>query len=162
MNIGEVAAACGVSAKMIRYYEGIGLIPKARRSESGYRHYDDAEVHSLRFIRRARDFGFTVEQLAALLALWRDRSRASAEVKALALTHVDELNRRIGNLQAVVRTLSTLADHCGGDDRPDCPIIDNLTSSDNVTPAPRAPRRFEPGSRPGRRRSNGRPAGALG
>lgn len=129
MNIGEAAEASGVSAKMIRYYEETGLIRKAARSASGYRHYDDADVHTLRFIRRARDLGFSVEQITALLALWRDRSRASADVKAMALEHVAELNRKIADLQSMARTLSSLAKHCGGDNRPDCPIIDDLASS---------------------------------
>ena len=126
MNIGQAAEASGVSAKMIRYYEEIGLVPRAQRSESGYRHYADSDVHTLRFIRRARDLGFSVEQITQLLALWRDRSRASAEVKTMALGHVAELKRKITELQAMARTLSDLARHCGGDHRPDCPILDDL------------------------------------
>lgn len=156
MNIGHAAEASGVSAKMIRYYEEIGLIGEAKRSASGYRHYDDADVHGLRFIRRSRDLGFSVEQIAALLALWHDRSRASADVRALALAHIEALNRKIGDLETMVRTLSTLAERCEGDQRPDCPIIDGLTSSDESAPGAPASRsrKFEPRWRrsPGRAR----------
>lgn len=126
MNIGEAAKASGVSAKMTRYYEQIGLIPKATRSGAGYRSYDDPDVHSLRFIRRARDLGFPVEQISELLALWRDRSRASAKVKSVAMKHIAELKARIGDLQAMSQTLEHLVAHCHGDDRPDCPIIQDL------------------------------------
>ena len=129
MNIGDVARASGVSAKMIRYYETIGLIPPAERSESGYRNYDDNDVHRLRFIRRARDLGFTVEQMADLLALWRDRSRASSEVKKIALQQVAVLERKAEELKAMSRTLKHLAAHCHGDERPDCPILDDLADA---------------------------------
>ena len=126
MNIGQAAARSGVSAKMIRYYEQIGLIPKAMRSDAGYRHYGPPDVHSLRFIRRARDLGFSVEQISALLALWQDRDRASADVKAMALTHVNRLKAKIAELQAMAQTLGHLAGHCNGNDRPDCPILSDL------------------------------------
>ncbi|MEN5082991.1 Cu(I)-responsive transcriptional regulator [Bosea sp. TWI1241] len=126
MNIGEVAAATGVSAKMIRYYESIGLIAPPLRSEAGYRVYRDEEIHSLRFVRRARDLGFSLEETGSLLALWRDRSRASADVKALALKHIAELEEKAAALQAMAATLRHLASHCHGDDRPDCPILDGI------------------------------------
>ncbi|MDO9101400.1 MAG: Cu(I)-responsive transcriptional regulator [Candidatus Nitrotoga sp.] len=126
MNIGQAAKLSGVSAKMIRYYEQIGLIPKAIRSDAGYRHYSLPDVHSLHFIRRARDLGFSVEQISALLILWRDRDRASADVKAMALSHVAGLKVKIAELQAMAQTLEHLADHCHGNDRPDCPILTDL------------------------------------
>ncbi|UDM07710.1 Cu(I)-responsive transcriptional regulator [Halomonas sp. NyZ770] len=126
MNIGEAAKMSGVSAKMIRYYEQIGLIPKAIRSDAGYRHYSSADAHSLLFIRRARDLGFSVEQISALLVLWHDRGRASADVKAMALSHAAGLKAKIAELQAMVQTLEHLADHCHGNDRPDCPILADL------------------------------------
>lgn len=126
MNIGQAAKFSGVSAKMIRYYEQIGLIPKAIRSDAGYRNYSSPDAHSLRFIRRARDLGFSVEQISELLVLWRDHDRASADVKAMALSHVAGLKAKIAELQAMVQTLEHLADHCHGNDRPDCPIIADL------------------------------------
>lgn len=128
MNIGGAAASSGVSAKMIRYYESIGLVRAVERSGNGYRHYADADVYSLRFIRRARDLGFSIEQITELLALWRDKDRASAQVKALALGHVAALRQKIDDLQQMVRTLSDLAELCEGDQRPDCAIIDELAS----------------------------------
>lgn len=126
MNIGQAAKFSGVSAKMIRYYEQIGLIPKALRSDAGYRNYSSQDAHSLRFIRRARDLGFSVEQISELLVLWRDRDRASADVKAMALSHAAGLNAKIAELQAMAQTLEHLADHCHGNDRPDCPILADL------------------------------------
>ncbi|WNO10632.1 Cu(I)-responsive transcriptional regulator [Teredinibacter sp. KSP-S5-2] len=127
MNIGKAAAASGVSAKMIRYYESIGLIPEVSRSEAGYREYSDNDVHTLRFIRRARDLGFSVEQMVELLALWQDRNRASADVKRIALEHVAELERKARELQEMSKTLMHLAGSCHGDSRPDCPIIRDLS-----------------------------------
>lgn len=126
MNIGEAAGASGVSAKMIRYYEETGLIPPAGRTESGYRKYSARDVHMLRFIRRARDLGFSVEGIGELLSLWRDRSRKSADVKHLALSHLSELRAKIRELESMAETLETLAECCHGDHRPDCPILADL------------------------------------
>ena len=129
MNIGGAATASGISAKMIRYYESIGLIPAAHRTESGYRYYTDDDVHVLQFIRRARDLGFAMEDIAVLLALWRDQGRASADVKRIALDHVAVLERKIADLQGMANTLRKLAEHCHGDDRPDCPILADLDAT---------------------------------
>ncbi len=126
MNIGEAAKASGVSAKMIRYYESTGLIPAAGRTGSGYRVYSDTEVQMLRFIRRSRDLGFPVEKIEELLALWRDRSRQSSDVKRLAQEQINGLERKIGEMQAMMETLQQLADACCGDHRPDCPILADL------------------------------------
>ncbi|TCG06003.1 Cu(I)-responsive transcriptional regulator [Paraburkholderia steynii] len=136
MNIGEAARASGVTAKMIRYYESVGLLAAKERTQAGYRVYGTQEVHSLRFIRQARRLGFLVEDIRKLLALWNDRSRASAEVKSIALEHVAELNRRIAELTEMRDTLTHLADHCHGDDRPDCPIIESLAAVDATSSAP--------------------------
>ncbi len=126
MNIGKASDASGVSAKMIRYYESIGLVPSVRRTESGYRDYTDEDIHVLRFIRRARDLGFALGDIGDLLALWHDQGRASADVKRIALDHVATLQRKIAELQGMVDTLQTLANRCHGDDRPDCPILADL------------------------------------
>ncbi|MBZ9939024.1 Cu(I)-responsive transcriptional regulator [Mesorhizobium sp. BR1-1-16] len=134
MNIGEASRASGVSAKMIRYYESIGLIADAARTEAGYRTYQPGDVETLRFIRRARDLGFSVEEMTTLLALWRDKSRESAEVKRVALGHVADIERRIRELEGMARTLRHLAGHCHGDHRPDCPILDDLAEG-IVSPA---------------------------
>jgi len=144
MNIGQASRASGVSTKMIRYYEQTGLIPKVARRDSGYRDYDESDVHRLRFIRRARDLGFTVEQIAELLALWSDRRRASADVKALALDHVGHLKTKKAEIEQMIGTLETLAASCHGDDRPDCPIIEGLAETDCCPPAAdhREPPRF--------------------
>jgi MerR family transcriptional regulator, copper efflux regulator len=131
MNIGEAARASGVTAKMIRYYESVGLLAAKERTSAGYRVYGTQEVHSLRFIRQARRLGFLVDDIRKLLALWHDRSRASAEVKSIALEHVTELDRRIAELTQMRDTLAHLANHCHGDDRPDCPIIESLASGDS-------------------------------
>jgi MerR family transcriptional regulator, copper efflux regulator len=132
MNIGQAAAASGVSAKMIRHYEAIGLIGAADRSASGYRVYTDQDVHTLGFIRRARDLGFPVPQIRDLLALWRDQNRASADVKRIALEQVAALRAKMREIEAMAGTLLHLAEHCHGDDRPDCPIIDGLAHRDAV------------------------------
>jgi MerR family gold-responsive transcriptional activator of gol and ges genes len=126
MNIGDASRASGVSAKMIRYYEATGLIPEVGRTASGYRVYTDTDVQMLRFIRRARDLGFPVDRIAELVALWRDRSRHSADVKRLAQDQIDGLEIRIAEMQAMCDTLQHLADACCGDHRPDCPILTDL------------------------------------
>jgi Cu(I)-responsive transcriptional regulator len=128
MNIGQAAAASGVSAKMIRHYEAIGLVHKPRRTSANYRMYAESDVHVLRFVRAARDLGFSVSQIGELLDLWRDRRRPSRKVKALVTEHVRELERRIAELQAMKTTLEQLAHHCHGDERPDCPILERLES----------------------------------
>ncbi|MET1028588.1 MAG: Cu(I)-responsive transcriptional regulator [Dongiaceae bacterium] len=130
MNIGEAAKASGVSAKMIRHYEAIGLLPKVKRTEANYRYYDEVEVHALRFIHRARSLGFPLETIRQLLALWRDRRRSSASVKELALSHVAELEIKIAEMQSMAKTLKHLAHHCHGDARPDCPILEDLAGLD--------------------------------
>ncbi len=140
MNIGEASKASGVSTKMIRYYESIGLIKAPLRTESGYRVYSDNDVHALRFISQARDLGFSVEQMGSLLALWRDRSRASADVKSIALEHIQALDGKARALQAMSKTLRHLADHCNGDDRPDCPIIEGFAAAAAPAPKKRQPR----------------------
>ena len=128
MKIGEVSAASSVSQRMIRHYEKIGLISEAPRRDSGYRDYDQRDIHTLRFIGRARDLGFPIEDIRLLLALWTDRERSSADVKKLALLRVAELRQRLAVLQNMCRTLEHLAESCHGDDRPDCPILDGLRS----------------------------------
>lgn len=123
MNIGEAARASGVSAKMIRHYEKSGLLPPAARTAAGYRVYSGDDIHRLRFIRRARDLGFRMAEIADLLALWSDRSRHSADVRRLAQAHIDELRGRMEQLRQMAETLETLVEACAGDDRPDCPIL---------------------------------------
>ena len=136
MKIGEAAASSGISERMIRHYERIGLIPAAARRDSGYRDYDPRDVHTLRFIGRARDLGFPIEEIRHLLALWQDRGRSSADVKALALARAAELRRKERELHEMRLALERLAASCHGDDRPDCPIIHDLESGD---PAPDEP-----------------------
>lgn len=126
MNIGELSKLSGVNAKLIRHYESIGLIPKAARSESGYRKYGETDIHILKFIKRGRSLGFSMKEIKKLISLWRNRSRASSEVKALAVAHVKELEEKISELQGMVDTLKHLARTCQGDHRPDCPIIKDL------------------------------------
>ena len=126
MTIGQAAKSSAVSAKMIRHYESIGLLPKAQRTESGYRLYDDTDVHTLRFIQRARSLGFPLETIRTLLALWRNRRRSSKQVKELAERHILDLERKIAEMQAMVRSLKHLSHNCHGDDRPECPILDDL------------------------------------
>jgi Cu(I)-responsive transcriptional regulator len=126
VKIGDVAAASGISERMIRHYEKIGIVPPAARRDSGYRDYDEREVRTLQFIRRARDLGFSIEEIRQLLGLWQDRGRASADVKALALSRADELRRKERELRDMRRALEHLAASCHGDDRPDCPILGGL------------------------------------
>ncbi|MCA1325518.1 Cu(I)-responsive transcriptional regulator [Herbaspirillum sp. alder98] len=130
MNIGEAASASGVTAKMIRHYEETGLIPRVGRSDSGYRVYGERDVHLLRFIRQARQLGFSMKQIGDLIGLWLDQSRPSRKVKDLAQAHIAELDRRIDELQAMKSTLVQLARECHGDHRPDCPILDALGAAD--------------------------------
>lgn len=129
MNIGQAAKATGLPAKTIRYYEEIGLVTSARRAASGYREYDQDSVKALRFVQRARALGFSVEDCRGLLVLWRDRSRASAEVRSVATARMDEIDRKIAELQAMRQTLGGLVERCNGDDHPDCPILDDLSDS---------------------------------
>jgi MerR family copper efflux transcriptional regulator len=125
-NIGEAAARSGVSAKMVRHYESLGLLPKVVRTDSNYRQYSEREVHTLRFIRRARDLGFSMAEIAELLKLYQNRRRASGDVKRIALAHVADLDRRMSEMAQMKRTLEHLAHCCHGDQRPDCPILDEL------------------------------------
>lgn len=126
MNIGEVSERSGISPKMVRHYEQLGLLPRIARSDAGYRRYGARELHTLRFIRRARDLGFSIAEISELLALWQDRRRASAQVKRIALAHVADLDRRMAALAQMKGTLQRLAGCCHGDERPDCPILDEL------------------------------------
>ncbi len=126
MNIGQASTESGVSQRMIRHYEKLGLIPRPARRDSGYRNYSGADVHRLHFIANARDLGFPIEEIRSLLNLWEDRCRSSAEVKALAIARADELGRKAAALDRMRQALMDLADGCTGDERPDCPIIDRL------------------------------------
>lgn len=137
VNIGRAAQLSGVSAKMIRHYEQLGLLPTMARSEGGYRLYHEKDIHSLRFIRRSRDLGFSMAEIAELLGLWRDQHRTSAQVRQIAARHADDLAQRISTLQAMQQTLQQLVHCCHGNDRPDCPILDELS-------APPAPSTAEP------------------
>ena len=147
MKIGEAAEASGVSAKMIRYYESIGLLAKAARRENSYRDFDLRDVHDLRFIKRARNLGFSVEEITRLLELWRDAARSSREIKQITNAHIADLEARIAELQGMVSALKHLALHCHGNDRPDCPILDDLAGAQAESP-------------PGARRPGRRPPGA--
>ena len=129
INIGQAARASGVSAKMARHYESLGLLGAVARTDSGYRQYRAADVHTLRFIKRARDLGFSMAEIAELVSLWHDQGRASASVKQIAQAHVADLENRIQAMQAMRRTLQNLLQHCHGDERPDCPILDDLSGS---------------------------------
>ena len=127
-NISGAAQASGVSAKMIRHYEAIGLIAKPARTFSGYRTYSERDTHTLRFIKQARNLGFSMKQISVLLSLWQNRTRPSREVKNIALQHIQELDEKIREMQAMKATLERLARHCHGDERPDCPILDGLAA----------------------------------
>ena len=126
LNIGQAASQSGVSAKMVRHYESLGLLPAVQRTDAGYRQYGDKEIHTLRFIRRARTLGFSMAEIAELLKLWQNKRRASADVKRIAQAHVADLERRIAEMQAMRQTLAELAACCAGDSRPDCPILSGL------------------------------------
>ncbi|MFN8846601.1 MAG: Cu(I)-responsive transcriptional regulator [Bdellovibrionales bacterium] len=128
MNIGEAAKISGVNAKLIRHYESIGIIPKATRSDAGYRTYSETEVHILSFVKRSRNLGFSMKEIKKLVSLWRNKGRASSEVKNLAIKHIDEMEQKIFELQSMVKTLKHLAKTCHGDNRPDCPILNDLAS----------------------------------
>jgi Cu(I)-responsive transcriptional regulator len=140
MNIGEASKASGVNSKMIRYYESIGLLNEVGRSANGYRTYTENDVHTLAFIRRARHLGFSIEQIQVLMTLWRDKARSSAEVRAIAQGHIAELQAKIEELASMQRTLEHLVSCCAGDDRPDCPIIDDLSAKAEASVKPRPSR----------------------
>ncbi|MCZ8294707.1 MAG: Cu(I)-responsive transcriptional regulator [Hylemonella sp.] len=126
VNIGSAAELSGISAKMVRHYESLGLLPRVARTDSGYRQYSEADVRTLQFIKRSRDLGFSMAEIAELVTLWQNRRRTSASVKRIAQKHVDELATRIEAMQSMQRTLRQLLHHCNGDERPDCPILDDL------------------------------------
>lgn len=140
MNIGEAAERSGVSAKMIRYYESVGLLPSAARRSNGYRDYGDQEVAVLQFVRRTRDLGFSLDEVGALLALWSDKKRPSREVKRLAEKHIGELESRIRDMRSVIGTLKELTRQCHGDERSECPILDDLAAPARARRAPRVRR----------------------
>ena len=133
VSIGVAAQRAGVSARMVRHYETLGLLPPVARTDSGYRQYTEADVHALRFIRRARDLGFSIAEIATLLGLWQDKARASSQVKRIAQAHIDDLATRIAAMQAMQRTLQSLVQCCHGDQRPDCPILDDLAAAGDST-----------------------------
>lgn len=128
VTIGEAATLSRVSARMVRHYESLGLLPEVARTDSGYRQYTETDVHTLCFIRRARDLGFSMEEIAALLGLWQDRARASSQVKRIAQRHIEQLTQRIAALQGMRHSLQVLVDCCHGDARPECPILDELAT----------------------------------
>ncbi|OYZ21761.1 MAG: Cu(I)-responsive transcriptional regulator [Bdellovibrio sp. 28-41-41] len=128
MNIGQAAKVSGINAKLIRHYESIGIIPRAIRSEAGYRTYSETDVHILSFVKRSRNLGFSMKEIKKLVGLWRNKNRASSDVKSLAVKHIEEIEMKVLELQAMVKTLKHLAKTCHGDHRPDCPILENLES----------------------------------
>ncbi len=135
VNIGDAARLSGVSAKMVRHYEGLGLLPRVARTDSGYRQYNEADIHTLRFIKRARDLGFSMEEIGELVGLWQNRRRASANVRRVAQKHADELAQRIAAMQEMQQTLRHLIHCCHGDDRPECPILEDLAGAHGKTAA---------------------------
>lgn len=145
MNIGEAARASGISARMIRHYEAVGLLPGSSRSEAGYRRYGADDIHRLAFVRRARDVGFSSDEIAHLLSLWQEAARPAREVKALAAGHLERIRRTIADLERIAGALSTLVEHCHGDDRPSCPILEALGTPEldvrSETPGGRSIRR---------------------
>jgi MerR family copper efflux transcriptional regulator len=151
LNIGQAAAASGVSAKMIRHYEGVGLLPSPVRTDSGYRQYGDADVQTLRFIRHSRELGFPIRDIAQLVSLWQDRSRPIREVKALAKAHIRELDEKAQELLAMKSALEHLVQCCRGDDRPECPIIESLVAEQPMLTGHAGARREAPPRRPHRR-----------
>lgn len=128
MNIGEVAELSSVNSKMIRRYEELGIIPKAGRSMSGYRQYSETDVHILRFVKRARELGFSMKDIKQLVSLWKNKNRPSSQVKSIAVKHKNELEKKLKEIQSMLSTLNNLVNTCHGDDRPDCPILENLDS----------------------------------
>lgn len=141
MNIGQTSRASGVTTKMIRYYDEIGLVRPSSRTDANYREYDERQVNELRFIKRARSLGFSMDEIAVLLSLWRDRRRPSREVKAIADRHVADLDARIAEMQSMADTLRHLSHCCAGDDRPDCPILQDLTGGHEPADPPAVSRR---------------------
>ena len=131
LNIGEAARQSGVSPKMVRHYESLGLLPRVHRTDSGYRQYTEAEVHTLRFIKRSRDLGFSMAEIAELVGLWQNRRRASASVRRIAQKHADDLAIRIAAMQSMQQTLAHLVHCCNGDGRPECPILDDLSGEES-------------------------------
>lgn len=126
MNIGEASKSSGVSSKMIRHYEELGIIPKPSRTDSGYRRYNENDVHILRFIRHSRELGFSMKDIKQLVSLWKNKSRSSSQVKSIARKHRDELQKKLNEIQAILTTLDKLVISCHGDERPDCPILEEL------------------------------------
>ena len=152
MNIGQAAQASGVSAKMIRHYEGVGLLPAAARTDAGYRQYAERDVHTLKFVRHARDLGFSIPEIGELVSLWQNRRRPSRLVKAMAQAHIDELEQKAQELLAMKATLEHLVKCCHGDDRPECPILETLAGTLPLSDDDVRPKRRRPQTRPPMRR----------
>src|SRR6478672_3681961 len=143
-STGRVEVGNATAPRMVRHYESLGLLSAVARTDSGYRQYSEADVHTLHFIRRSRDLGFSMEEIAGLLALWHDRTRASIQVKRIAQAHIDDLSERIAAMQSMQRSLQTLVSCCKGNDRPDCPILDDLAAGQPEQNAPKAARKTLP------------------